>query len=437
MAGAIRQYNYKVKIMREFECTREFALKKDEQDVLADFAGRFYKLEGRIYMDGNSLGLMSRDAEESLQKAIDIWKNDAIAIWGKGYLEYAVKLGAMTAPLIGADPDEVVIGQSTTMNIHQALMTFYRPDEKRNKILVDDLNFPSDIYAVKSVLASFGKDPGEYLKIVESRDGQFIYEDDIIDAMTDDVSLVLLPSALYRSAQLIDMKKIAMAAHDRGIICGFDLCHSAGTVRHDFRDIEPDFAVWCCYKYMNGGPGSTAGLFINKKHFGKQPGMAGWFGNRVETQFDLSIDFDHEESAAGWQTGTPHVLSMAPLEGSLKMIEEAGLDNIREKSLDITAYLMYLIDERLSVYGFSIGNSREDDKRTGHVALVHDDAIRINEAIKARNIIPDFRFPDVIRLAPAALYTSYTEVYDMVEQIVQIMESKEYERFENKRGTVA
>ena len=134
MAGAIRQYNYKVKTMREFECTREFALKKDEQDVLADFAGRFYKLEGRIYMDGNSLGLMSRDAEESLQKAIDIWKNDAIAIWGKGYLEYAVKLGAMTAPLIGADPDEVVIGQSTTMNIHQALMTFYRPDEKRNKI---------------------------------------------------------------------------------------------------------------------------------------------------------------------------------------------------------------------------------------------------------------------------------------------------------------
>ena len=168
-----------------------------------------------------------------------------------------------------------------------------------------------------------------------------------------------------------------------------------------------------------------------------EPGLAGWHGNKKDTQFNLEQYFDHAEYAGGWQTGTQPVLSMAPLEGSLKMIKEAGLENLREKSLDITEYLMYLIDTRLATYGFSVGNYREDSKRTGHVALVHEDAIRINAAMKARGVIPDFRFPDVIRLAPVPLYISYTEVYDMVEIIVDIMEKKEYENFENKRGTVA
>ena len=424
--------------MRNYMPGRDFAEKKDKEDRLARYADRFYKLEGRIYMDGNSLGLLSKDAEETLMKALDIWKNDGIDIWGKhGYFLYHDKLGAMLAPLLNADPEEVTIGGSTTVNIHQAIATFYHPTAEKNKILVDDLNFPTDRYAIASQIAMRGLDPDECVKTVKSRDGRFICEDDIIDAMTDDVCLVLLPSALYRSAQLTDMKKIADAAHERGIYVGFDLCHSIGTVPHDFKAIDPDFAVWCNYKYLSSGPGAIAGLFINKKHFEKTPGMTGWWGYENETQFDLSLDFDHQRDAGGWQIGTSPILSMAPLEGSLKMIEEAGIENIREKSLDLTGYLMYLIDERLTKYGFSVGNAREDEKRTGHVALVHEDAIRINEAIKARGIVPDFRFPDVIRLAPVALYTSYTEVYDMVMIIEDIMESKEYEKFDNKRGAIA
>lgn len=423
--------------MSEYKDGRDFAEKKDSEDRLSSFADRFYKLKDRIYMDGNSLGLLSKDAEDSLSKAIDTWKYDGIKVWEEGYLTYGADLGALMAPMLGADPEEITVCGSTTANIHQAISTFYKPEGKRNKILVDDLNFPSDLYAAYSNIGVHGLDPDECLKMVESRDGEYIYEDDIIQAMTDDVCLVLLPSALYRSAQLIDMKKIADAAHERGIICGFDLCHSAGVVPHDFKDIDPDFAVWCTYKYMNGGPGAIAGLYINRKHFDKQPGMAGWFGNRIETQFDLDTKYDHEQSAAGWQTGTHSILSMAPLEGSLKMINEAGIENIREKSLDITAYMMYLIDEKLTGYGFSIGNKREDELRTGHVALVHNDAIRINEAMKAAGIIPDFRFPNIIRLAPVPLYTSYCEVYDMVSRIAEIMESGEYKKYENKRGTVA
>ncbi|MGI6204631.1 MAG: kynureninase [Anaerovoracaceae bacterium] len=424
--------------MRTFEAGREFAEKKDREDGLAPFAGRFYKLPGKIYMDGNSLGLMSRDAEEKLAEAVDAWKNGGIDIWGEyGYFLYHDKLGKMTAPLINADPDEVTVTGSTTVNVHQAVLTFYRPTKDRYRILVDDLNFPTDRYALMSIVRNAGFDPADALKTVKSRDGRYIYEDDIINAMTDDVCLVLLPSALYRSAQLIDMKKIADAAKERGIYAGFDLCHSIGVVPHDFKEIDPDFAVWCTYKYMNGGPGAVAGLYINRKHFGREPGLAGWWGYDNEKQFDLPLEFEHAEYAGGWQVGTSPILSMAPIEGSLSIIEEAGIDAIREKSLDITAYLMYLIDEVLAPYGFSVGNPREDERRTGHVALVHDDAIRINAAMKARGVIPDFRYPDVIRLAPVPLYTSYAEVYDMVMIIKQIMDDKEYEKFENRRGTVA
>lgn len=424
--------------MRQYEDGRAFAQKKDQEDPLKDFQQRFYKQEGVIYMDGNSLGLCSKDAEKALMNALEVWKKAGIDMWEKyDYFLYQDKLGAMCAPLVNADPEEVTICMSTTMNVHQAIATFYKPTPERNKIIMDDLNFPTDRYAVYSNIRVHGYDPDECLKVVKSRDGEYIYEDDVIEAMTDDVCLVLLPSALYRSAQLIDMKKIADAAHERGIYVGFDLCHSIGAVPHDFKEIQPDFAVWCTYKYLNGGPGAIAGLYINKKHFSMEPGLAGWHGNRKDTQFNLEQYFEHAEYAGGWQTGTQPVLSMAPLEGSLEMIKEAGLENLRKKSLDITEYLMYLIDTRLSKYGFSVGNYREDSKRTGHVALVHEEAIRINAAMKARKIIPDFRFPDVIRLAPVPLYISYTEVYDMVDIIVDIMEKKEYENFANKRGTVA
>ena len=424
--------------MRTFSDGRDFALAKDAADVLAPFSDRFYKLKDTIYMDGNSLGLLSKDAEASLLKALGDWKVQAIDVWGSGgYFTYQDKLAEKCAKLINADPEEVTIGMSTTLNVHQLVATLFDPATGRDKILVDDLNFPTDRYALVSQLKLRGLDPEKHLKTVASRDGQLIYEDDIIDAMTDDVGIVLLPSALYRSAQLVDMKKIASAAHERGICAGFDLCHSIGAVPHDFKDIDPDFAVWCNYKYLNAGPGAVAGMFIAKRHFSKEPGLAGWWGNDRETMFDLRPEFEHARGAAGLHTGTHSVLAMAPLEGSLDMILEAGIENIREKSLDLTAYLMYLIDTRLAKYGFSVGNPREDERRTGHVALVHDDAIRINAAMKARGVLPDFRFPNVIRLAPVALYTSYAEIYDMVGTIEDIMVTKQYELFENKRGTVA
>lgn len=414
--------------MRTFEASREFALEKDNADILAKFKSRFYIKENSIYMDGNSLGLCSKDAEESLLRALASWKENAIEIWNAGYFLYHDDLGAMLASLINADANEVTVCTNTTINIHQALATLYKPTSTRNKILVDDLNFPTDYYAVYSNIALHGYNPEECMKMVPSRDGKLINEDDIIAAMTDDVCMVLLPSVLYRSSQLVDMVRVTKAANERNIIIGWDLCHSIGAVPHDFKSFDADFAVWCNYKYINGGPGAIASIYVNKKHFDKTPGLAGWHGNRKDTQFQLKLRFEHAENAGGWQTGTQPLLAMAPIEGQLKIINEAGMQNIRAKSLDITAYLMYLIDTKLLSYGFGTDNPRDDAVRGGHIALTHEKAFTICEAMRENGIIPDFRYPNVIRLAPSALYVSYEDIYEMVERIIKIMENKEYEK---------
>lgn len=426
--------------MRKFERTLQFAQEMDSRDPLKSYKERFYIQEGTIYMDGNSCGLCSKDAEKYLFKALEDWKKFGIDVWSHpdaNYFLYQDKLGELTAPLLNAKASEVTVCTNTTINIHKALATFYNPTAERYKIIVDDLNFPTDRYAVDSQVKLRGYDPSEAVKVVESRDGKNIFEDDMIEAMTDDVCLILLPSVLYRSSYLVDMKKIADAAKERGIYLGFDLSHSIGSVPHDFAVIDPDFAVWCNYKYINGGPGAIAGLYINEKHFKKGPGLAGWHGNNKSTQFDLNQTFEPSEYAGAWQTGTQPILSMAPIEGSLKMFMEAGMENVREKSLNLTAYMMYLIDTKLKKYGFSYGNPTDDERRGGHVALEHNDAIRLTKALKDKGVIPDFRFPNVIRLAPVAFYVSFEDVYKMVDIIIDIMENKDYEKYDGNRGTVA
>ena len=424
----------------KFEPEIEYARQLDDVDPLRTVRDRFYLQDDQIYMDGNSLGLCSRDAEACLFRVFDMWKQKGIDCWTEAseplflYQDY---LGKLTAPLIGADADEVTVHASTTINIHSAIATFYQPNGRRRKILVDELNFPTDRYAIDSQIKLKGLEPGDCVTVVKSRDGKTLNEDDIVAAMNEEVAIVFMSSVLYRSGQLLDMDRITSEARKRGIIIGWDLCHSIGVVPHNFKTLEADFAVWCNYKYLNGGPGAAAGLYINRKYFDKSPGIAGWHGNRKDTQFDMKHEFEPARYAGGWQTGTQHVLSMAPLEGSLKMFNEVGIDRIREKSLKLTAYLMYLIDAKLVRYGFTIGNPRQDHRRGGHVALEHKDAIRINSALKACGVVPDFRYPNVIRLAPIALYTSFSDVYQVVEIIGDIMANRKYESFEGKRGLVA
>lgn len=426
----------------DFEVGEEFALRLDAEDPLASFRDRFYHIPGVIYMDGNSLGLLSRDAEETLLRVLDEWKRLGISSWTKGeipWVWYGERLGALEAKLVGAEPEEVVVAGSTTVNLHTLVATFYRPEGRRTKILADELNFPSDLYALAAQIRLKGGDPDRDLILVRSRDGRTIDESDIVDAMTDEVALALLPSVYYRSGQLLDMEGLTAAAHDRGIVIGFDCSHSVGVVPHRFDEWNIDFAFWCNYKYMNGGPGSTASLYVNRRHFGAWPGLAGWWGHDRATQFDMKIEFTPARSAGAWQIGTISMLSSAPIEGAARLTLEAGMENIRRKSLRITGYLMFLVDELLSrpPYNFSIGTPREPERRGGHVAVEHPtEAFRIAEALKARGVLPDFRPPNVIRLAPIPLYTSYHDVWRVVQHLKEIIDNREYEQFSKTRGVV-
>jgi len=425
----------------KFELGRDFALQMDAEDPLAPFKDRFYPIPGKIYMDGNSLGLMSKDAEASLLNVLEEWKTLGIGGWGGAripWIAYAEKLGALEAGIVGAEPDEVVVCGGTTVNLHALVATFYEPKGGRRKILADELNFPSDLYALAAQIRLRGGDPDEDLILVRSRDGRFIEEDDVVEAMTDEVALALLPSVYYKSGQLLDMGRLTGEARSRGIPIGFDCSHSVGVVPHHFDEWGVDFAFWCNYKYMNGGPGSTGSVYVNRRHFGKMPGMAGWFGNDRATMFDMAIEFDPAKDASAWQIGTTTMLSTAPLEGAIKVTNEAGIEAIREKSTRITSYLMYLIDELLSEppYGFSIGTPRETERRGGHVGVEHGDAWRVAEALKARGVIPDFRPPNVIRLAPIPLYTSYWEVWEVAQHLKAVIDSREHERFtDGKRAS--
>ncbi|SDC11467.1 Kynureninase [Melghirimyces thermohalophilus] len=422
------------------ERTRKTAERWDQEDDLSRYREEFYLPEGQIYLDGNSLGLMSKRAEQTCLDVLNSWRKCGIDGWTSGrypWFSLSEELGKKSAPLVGADPAEVIVTGSTTVNLHQLLATFYRPEGKRTKILADSLTFPSDIYAMQSHLRLHGLDPGKHLIQVASRDGQLLDEEDLIAAMTDEVAIIVLPSVLYRSGQVLDMKRLTEAARKRGIPIGFDLCHSVGAIPHHLHDWGVDFAFWCNYKYLNGGPGAVASLFVHDKHHGGRPGLAGWFSSDKRVQFDMDHRLVPAADAGAYQIGTPHILSLAPLIGSLEMFNDAGIDLIRKKSLKQTRFLMELVEQELGEWRFAMGNPIEDERRGGHISLAHREAVRICKSLKEKGVVPDFRPPDVIRLAPVALYTSYTEIWEAVRILKEIMETKDYRRHKARREVVS
>ena len=419
-----------------------YSRRLDLQDPLAKFRERFYVPEGSIYVDGNSLGLLSKDSEDSVHNVLDDWKTLGIGGWLGGrrpWFYFAEQIGAMCSNLVGAKPDEVILTGTTTVNIHQLVNTFYEPHGSRRKIIADELDFPSDIYALRSIMKLRGMNPDRDLILAPSVDGHFLVEGDIVRLMNEEVAMVFLPSVLYRSGQLLDMQYLTEEAHKREISIGFDCCHSVGSVPHYFDKWSVDFALWCGYKYLNGGPGSTAFLYVNKRHFASEPALAGWFGYVKEKQFDMSLKFEHSENAGGWQISSPAILSAAPLEGSLKILTEAGIDAIRAKSLKMTSYLTSLVDELISQspFNFSIGTPREEARRGGHVAIEHEEALRISEALRSRGVVPDFRPPNIIRIAPIPLYNTFHEVWQVVQHLKEIIEKREYERYSKQRKAIS
>jgi kynureninase len=417
-----------------------------QADPLARFRTEFFLPPGRIYLDGNSLGLLSRRAEAHLQRVVNEWRTLGIDGWtgaNPPWLTLGESIAAGLAPLLGAAPEELALTGSTTTNLHQLLATLYDPTLEagrsvpRNVIVADELNFPSDLHALQSHLRQRGLDPAKHLRLVRSRDGRTLRPGDIFAAFTPDVQLAVLPVVLFTSGQLLDVGAIAREAKTRGILLGLDCSHSIGAVPHALDHDGVDFAFWCSYKYLNAGPGAVAGLYLNRRHFGRAPGLAGWWGVRADRRFALSAQHEPAPNASALHIGTPHLLSLAPLQGSLELLAEAGgIATLRAKSLALTACLMELVGSELRDFGFGLVNPRADHERGGHIALAHPEAWRICSALKAAGVVPDFRPPDIIRLAPAPLYNSFADCAGAIARLQEIMRIQAYEKFPRQRPLI-
>ena len=439
------------------------AARLDDDDPVSGFADRYHVPGNALYMDGNSLGPASDASLAALDRVVNEWRERLIEGWTDAdppWFTVGERLGEALAPLVGADPSEVVVGNSITVNIHTLVGTFLDEllagngpelagvdaadgtwemdggSEVVPAVLVNELDFPSDHYAIRAQLRQRGIDPDEKLRVVESRDGRTIDPRDIESALDahDDIGIVWMPTALYRSGQLFDSERIAAAAHEAGAYVGFDAAHSVGAVPHEFADAGVDFAVWCTYKYLNAGPGSIGALYVAERHHGLTPALAGWWGHEKATQFEMKMEYTPADSAGAWQIGTPPLFAAAPLEGAIELLREAGIDRLREKSLALTDFLIALVDARLPEV--AIGTPRNRDSRGGHVALEHPDAERLSAALKSRGVIVDFRPPNVVRVCPAAPYTSFADVLEVVDEIEAILESGAHEEYATSEGGV-
>lgn len=404
----------------------------DAHDPLARWAADFQVPVGTIYLDGNSLGPLSRRAEAALTRVVGQWRILGIDGWTRAdppWLDLPARAAAGVAPLVGADPRDVGIGGQTTPNLHQLLATLYDPAAPARVIVADALNFASDTYALQSHLRLRGLDPATHLRLIPSRDGRILRLDDILAAFTPDVQLVLLPAVLFTSGQLLDVATITRKAKAAGLTIGWDLSHSIGAVPHALARDGADFAVWSHYKWLNAGPGSVGGYFLHPRHDGRPPGLAGWWGVRPDRRFAMAPTHEPAAGAAGLQIGTPHLLSLAPLLGSLELVAEAGgIGALRAKSLAQTNLLLELIDRDLAGHGCTVVTPRGHPARGGHVALAHPEAWRLCQALKAAGVVADFRGPDLIRLAPSPFFTRFADCAEAVARLRRILDAGDHLR---------
>ena len=402
---------------------------------LAGFHDEFAKPEA-VYLAGNSLGLMPRAAESAVNKLIEEWKQYGVEAWADcGWFDLAERLSAALAPLVGANPDEVILTGTTTVNLHQLLATFYHPSANKRKILIDHHAFPSDRYAVASHLRLRGGNPVSDLTVVSPRNGQTFSPGELAEKLSPDVAVAVLPSAIFTTGQLLPIAELVEAAEQSEILLMLDCSHSIGSVPHDFYRDRVPVAFWCSYKSLNGGPGAVGGLFCQRERFCSGPGLAGWWGNDPGTRFDMTFEMQPALAASRFQISTPGLLSMVPLGASLEIFQRATISKVRSASLKLTDLLMQRAKELLPE--FNIVTPSEPDQRGGQVTLRHAEARRISMVLRRRHrIIGDFRGPDMVRFAPVALYNSAGEVDQATAALQEIMDRREYLEIKDTKESV-
>ena len=412
-----------------FEPTKDFALAMDQRDPLANLRDRFFlpktdRGEDCVYLCGHSLGLQPKTAPAYVQQELRDWAELAVEGHFRAknpWLSYHRTLTQQTASLVGAEPAEIVAMNSLTVNLHLMMVSFYRPARERHRILIEHGAFPSDRYAVQSQIRFHGFDPRSSVLELAPREGEFTIRDEdihsLIDREGDSIALILLGGVNYATGQAFDMEAITRAGHRKGCIVGFDLAHAAGNLPLHLHDWGPDFAAWCSYKYLNGGPGCVGGCFIHARHAHawQLPRFAGWWGHDESSRFAMPADFRPSPGAEGWQLSNPPILALAPLRASMEIFAEAGIDRLRAKSVSLTGYMEFLL-RRNSSAAFSIITPSEPQRRGAQLSLrIHHAGRGLCDRLASQGVIGDWREPDTFRVAPVPLYNSYLDVYRFVQ----------------------
>jgi kynureninase len=424
----------------EFRRGEAFAVGMDERDPLKNFRERFLfpKTAGGdhcVYLCGHSLGLQPKAAGAYIEQELKDWAQ--LGVEGhfhatNPWMPYHRLLTEQTAELVGAKPVEVVVMNSLTVNLHLMMVSFYRPTPKRHKIVVEHGAFPSDQYAVKSQIRFHGFDPASSLIELAPLPGESVLRDEEIDLLIqksgDEIALILLGGVNYATGQAFDMAGITSAGHARGCVVGFDLAHAAGNLQLKLHDWGPDFAVWCSYKYLNGGPGCVGGCFVHERHARSWdlPRFAGWWGHDERSRFEMGPCFQPMAGAEGWQLSNPSIVSLAVLRASMDIFQEAGLERLRAKSVMLTGYLEFLLKQisfkqrslkQKASSSFSIVTPEEEDRRGAQLSIrIPENGRVLCERLAQEGILGDWREPDTFRVAPVPLYNSFHDVFQFVQR---------------------
>lgn len=420
-----------------YEFSFAYAAHQDEADALRAFRSRYLIPRHRgieqIYFTGNSLGLQPAGVEAAVKQELDSW-----AAWGveghfrgeRPWYAYHEEASNLLAPVVGALQSEVVAMNHLTVNLHLLLVSFYRPSGKRRKILFEHKPFPSDHYAFESHVRWHGLDPSEVLVELQPRPGEHLLRpSDILGRIAElegELALVCMGGVNYFTGQYFDLEAIVHAAHQVGAHCGFDLAHAAGNVPLRLHDWNVDFACWCSYKYLNSGPGGVAGAFIHERHHRDASllRLAGWWGHNKQTRFEMAPGFDPIPTAEGWQLSNAPVLSLAAHRAALELFQEAGMEALREKSVRLTGFLEFVLDEvsRLSGSEIIILTPQNAGERGCQLSVRFPGATRsLVDRLSERGVTVDWREPDVIRLAPVPMYNSYRDIVSFGEILLSIL----------------
>ena len=418
----------------------EKALTLDKTDTLKSFKEKFVADPSLIYLDGNSLGKLPIKTIETTANIIEKqWGNRLIRSWNEHWIDLSKNIAAKIAKIVGAQPDEIFVGDTTSLNLYKLLFASLSLQKGKTEIITDDLNFPTDLYIIQGLIKQQFKN--HTLKVLESASEIFMDTNTISEAISKKTSVTTLSLVSYKSSFLYDMETINNLAHKNDSLVVWDLSHAAGATTIKLNETNADMAVGCTYKYLNGGPGAPAFLYVRKDIQEKLTNpIWSWFAH--EKPFDFNPNFIENSGIQKFAVSTPSILSLGAIAPGLDIILEAGITNIQTKSSKQSIFLINLIKHYLIPLGFKIASPLNDSQRGSHISITHCESYRINRAMIApknentKIVIPDFRPPNLIRIGITPLYTSYLDLYEAIIRISEIVTTKEYEKFSNEKLTV-